>query len=271
MMDTPYRLMTEGHALHYTSFLPGWLHGLGCGCWRTGSRRPLVAIGAPLEVARGRPRERLARRFGPVASRVVAPAAAVMAIAVVLSLLGSLAFRYPQLPMEATYTMPASERVGAVLATMATMFRLTQPNFLLASSFWVGFGWLDTIPRPPFQGLLIALVGLALVVLLLRIARGRKVRRFLWLVAIAAGATVALVLYTASTQDRISTLVGRHLIGWYLAVLAVIGGALTFDRRARPDAGDPVARRGSGRAALLLVVAGLVHAYCLCFVLQRYF
>ena len=77
--------------------------------------------------------------------------------------------------------MTAPERVVAVVGTMATMFRLADPNFLLSSTFWVGFGWLDTMPGPPFQALLVLLVGLALCALLLRIARRGEGRRLLWL------------------------------------------------------------------------------------------
>ena len=96
-------------------------------------------------------------------------------------------------------------------------------------------------------------------------------RRFLWLLAFGTGAALALALYTLSTQDRVTTLQGRYLIGWYLCVLSVCGSALAFDRRAAVAPGHPVERSGSTRAALLLLVAGCAHAYCLCFILQRYF
>ena len=59
---------------------------------------------------------------------------------------------YPQLELEPKHALTAPERVAAVLATMATMFRLSEPNFLLSSSFWVGFGWLDTMPEAALPG-----------------------------------------------------------------------------------------------------------------------
>jgi hypothetical protein len=278
LLSEPYRLMTETYATHFALFLPAALRQTV----RELLIRPQimaalvwggVLLGAALELALVRPGRWLASRLGSVARLGLARAATAAAAAIVLSFGGSLFLSYPQLPTDATYVMPASERVSAVLATMATMFRLTEPNFLLASSFWVGFGWLDTMPGAAFQGALVALVGLALVSLLLELGRHGQVRRLLWLVVIAAGAAAALVLYTVSTQDRVSTLVGRHLIGWYLAVLAVIGGALTLDRRAAGPSADAAAasRDGSWRAAALLLVAGAAHAYCLSFILRRYF
>ncbi len=126
--------------------------------------------------------------------------------------------------------MTASERVTAVLATMATMFRLSEPNFLLSTSFWVGFGWLDTSPKPWFEAVLTALVACALVLLLRHVAQRAEARRLLWLVLLAAGGAIALVFYTLTTQVA-KPLHGRYLIGWYLCLLAVIGSVLTLDLR----------------------------------------
>jgi hypothetical protein len=50
--------------------------------------------------------------------------------------------------------------------------------------------------------------------------------------------------------------------------VAVLGSALVFDYRPRPDARAP---SGTTRAGLLLAMGGLIHAYCLCFILARYF
>ncbi len=268
-LDDAYRMMTETYAIYFTRFVPEGLRGLGLWLLAHPSvATSLVLCGATLEVVLGPLRTRLAARLEPDARRIVPLVANALAAAVILSLLGSLFFAYPQLPLQ---PLAAPERLGAVLRTMATMFRLTEPNFSLASSFWVGFGWLDTMPRPALQGLLTALVGLALAMRLRHIARYRQVRRFLWMLLVAAGAVAALVLYTLSTQDKVTALQGRYLIGWYLAVLAVIGGALVLDHRAPMDTGDPPGSEGSTRAAFLLVVAGAVHVYCLSFILKRYF
>jgi uncharacterized membrane protein len=64
---------------------------------------------------------------------------------------------------------------------------------------------------------------------------------------------------------------GRYLIGWYLAVLAVVGTALALDLRPPSRAGADPVPSGTWRAALLLAVAGSIHLYCLSFMLRRYF
>jgi hypothetical protein len=203
----------------------------------------------------------LARRAGPA-----------LAVLVLVSLAASLFIDYPQLVREPPRPLTAPERVTAVLGSMATMFRLSQPDFLLASSFWVGFGWLDTMPKPPFQAFVVALVALAAAALFVHVGQHQQARRFLWLLILGVGSVASLVLYTLTTQGLPMALGGRYLVGWYVCVLGVIGTALTLDhsapQRERPESAGP---SGTGRAALLLVVAGSIHVYCLCFVLQRYF
>jgi hypothetical protein len=190
---------------------------------------------------------------------------------VVVSFVASLLVPFPQLPLEPKHPMTAPERVVAVVGTMATLFRLADPNFLLSSTFWVGFGWLDSMPGPPFQALLVLLVGLALCALLLRIAWRGERRRLLWLLVLAGGSVASLVLYALSTQEVPMALQGRYLIGWYLAFLAVVGTALALDYRSPPRAGADPVPSGTWRAAVLLAVAGSIHAYCLSFMLRRYF
>lgn len=272
VLDDAYRAMTEMYAVHYTQFVPDTLRSVTL--WLLAqpvSALGLAAVGAGLERALAGVRARFALRLDARARVFVARAGTVLAVAVWLSLAASLLVDYPQLPIEPRQPLAAPERLATALAATATMFRLTGPDYLLASSFWVGFGWLDTMPGPALQGLLTALTGASLAVLLATVARRRQVRRFVWLVAVATGALLALAVYTLSTQDRVTALVGRYLIGWYLCVLPVCGSALVFDRRGTPASGHPLEPAGGARAALLLVVAGCVHTYCLAFILARYF
>jgi hypothetical protein len=270
--DEIYGTMLVTFATHVARYVPAGLRGLGM--WLLAHPAGVVGItllGAAVELALDPLRRRLASALGPAVQPLVARAATVLAAAVLVSLVGSLFVAYPGLPLERQYDVSPTDRLSAVLRTMATMFRLTQPDFQLASSFWVGFGWLDTTPGPAFEGLLMALVGLTLAVLLRHVARHRQVRRFVWLLVIAVGLAAALALYSLSTQGLVTSLTGRYLIGWYLALLAVIAGALVLDHAAPTPAVGAAAPTGTARAALLLIVAGSAHAYCLYVILARYF
>ena len=268
IQDAAYRTMTRAWGEQYTGGIPSWL--------RAGAEwlleRPAAAIvlapgAVVLEIAFAKPRTGVQAALTTAGPHLVRRSAFVLAGLVLLSLVGSLVASYPQL--ESARVLSAPERVTAVLATMATMFRLRQPNFLLSTSFWVGFGWLDTSPGAWFQAALVLVVASALVLLLRHIALGAEARRLLWLLVLGAGGAVALVFYTLTTQVS-KPLHGRYLIGWYLCLLAVAGGALTLDHRA-PIAAVARPPSGVGRAAFLLVAISLLHVYCLCFILRRYF
>jgi hypothetical protein len=273
LLDDAYRSMTDLYAYRFALFIPSGLRRAGE--WILG--RPaavagVAASGLALEVLLGPLRARAATRLGRRSQALVRWVALGLVALVLLSLVASLLVPFPQLPLEPTHPMTAMERVVAVVSTTATMFRLANPNFLLASTFWVGFGWLDTMPGPLFQAFLVLLVGLASCALLLRIARRRQGRRLLWLAVLGAGSLASLVLYTLSTQALPMALQGRYLIGWYLSFLAVAGTALTLagERRAS-GAGAETLSFGTWRAALLLALASSIHCYCLSFMLRRYF
>jgi hypothetical protein len=183
----------------------------------------------------------------------------------------SLVLHYPHLPLEPRHPMGVGERVAAVLATMATLFRLASPNFLLATSFWVGFGWLDAIPGPTFQALLVALTAVATVGLLRALSNPPQLRRLAWAAWLATGGVVALVLYTVVTQDLPMALQGRYLIGWYLVFLTLAGSWLAGVSPSRPAADAGPRLPAWLQPALLLSLAVGIHAYCLAFILRRYF
>jgi hypothetical protein len=272
LLDDAYRSMTELYAYHLTRFIPSGLRAVGQRLLgRPEAAAGLVALGLALEIAAAPLRARVAARLDRPSPKVVRWTALGLVALVLVSLAASLLVAYPQLPLEPKHPLTAPERVIAVLGTMATMFRLADPNFLLSSTFWVGFGWLDTMPRPPFQSFLVLLVGLALCALLLHIARHGEGRRLLWLFVLAGGGGASLVLYALSTQAMPMALQGRYLIGWYLAVLAVVGTTLALDHRPPSRADAAPVLSGIWRATLLLALAGSIHVYCLAFVLRRYF
>ncbi len=272
LLDDVYRTMTEAYARYVTLFIPSILRRLGE--WLL--RRPeavagLLALGLLVEATAAPLRAAVVTRLERRSRRLVRWTAQGLALLVVFSFVASLLVPFPQLPLEPTHPLTTSERLIAVVGTMVTMFRLTDPNFLLSSTFWVGFGWVDTLPGPLFQALLALLVGAASCALLRHVARQGGGRRLAWLVALAAGSLASLVLYTLSTQGLPMALQGRYLIGWYLTFLAVVGTALALERRAASRTGADPLRSGAVRAALFLAVAGSIHVYCLTFVLRRYF
>jgi hypothetical protein len=234
----------------------------------------LLAGAAVLEVRLGGLRARVAARGGRWSQPPARWGALTLVAWVALSLLGSLFLSYPHLPLEPRHPLTTSERLLDVLATMGTLFRLRDPNFLLSTSFWVGFGWLDTIPGARFQAVLIALTAVSTIGLLLALSRPPQVRRLLWLVALGLGGVASLVLYTVVTQELPMALQGRYLIGWYLVFLTLAGcwiaGVNGEQRACSQPTGNWMAPE-IGRPALLMAVAGSVHAYCLCYILCRYF
>ena len=64
---------------------------------------------------------------------------------------------------------------------------------------------------------------------------------------------------------------GRYLIGWYLVFLVLAGCWLTGLAPRSADCPAETNTIGCVRPALLLALAGGIHAYCLSFILQRYF
>jgi hypothetical protein len=227
-----------------------------------------VLLGLALETALAVSRARLARALGGLARPVARWGAVSLAALIVLSLAASLVLPLPDFPLEPTHPLTLRERLVGVLATSATLFRLREPNFLLGTSFWVGFGWLDTIPGPALQALLVLLVAAATVALLLALARPPQLRRLAFLALLAGGGVASLALYTIVTQDTAMALHGRYLIGWYLVFLSV--AACGVAGVSRGD-GERATRLARWAPALLLVALGSIHTYCLCFILRRYF
>jgi hypothetical protein len=270
LLNDAYRRMV----LIYARFVPAGLRPAAP--WLLGHPAVVAALAIPaavLESSLARLRPAVARALAQPAAKVMRWSAFALAAAVVLSLVGSLLVPYPHLEREPRFPLTATERAFEVLATMATTFRLRDPDFLLFSTFWTGFGWVDTIPGPAFQALLALLTAIALIGLLSHLAQSRQVRRAFWLVTLGLGATVSLILYTLATQHLPMALQGRYLIGWHLVVLTAIGSWIALFE------GLPSGARGGRllrvarlpRAGVLLVLGGAIHVYCLCFILWRYF
>lgn len=194
----------------------------------------------------------------------------VLAMAVVVSLIGSLWWRYPGVE-DVVFPNPPPLRnyLLQVAASAATLFRLRHMDFMLSTSFWSGFGWLDTVPSPLFVPALVGLSSLSLICLLLHIARHDEVRRLLWLTSLLCGAVVTLLLYAVSAYYADVNVHGRYLIGWYLWAIAVFW---TFPALAPSGLlSRLLASSGISRPAPFVALWLAIHSYSLSAILRRYF
>jgi hypothetical protein len=228
----------------------------------------LVVLASLAEVSLAGRRRRLAEGLARPWRRAWRAAAIAGVALVVASLVASLFLRYPSLPLvPIPNPYPAAEYVGRAVDTLATALRLRDTDFLTFSSFWGGFGWLDTIPPEPLLlGLVLGLAA-ALVALLLHLRAADDPRPPAFLLAFALGALASVVLYGVAIHRLPMNLTGRYMASWHVAVAAVVGsGAALAGRGPISDAASRVPR-----TLALLVAAGLLHAYCLTFILRRYF
>jgi hypothetical protein len=228
----------------------------------------LLVASAGLEAAFGPARRRIAGGVAPLWNRTWRTAAGACVLLVFLSLAASLVLRYPSLPLVAIPNpYPAGEYARRALATLLTALRLRDPDFLTFSSFWAGFGWLDTIPPEPFLVLLAVGLAAAVVSLLLHLRRRDDPRPPAFLFAFAAGAVASVVLYAIVIHRLPMNMTGRYMASWHIAVAALVGTAAALAAgRSLPPTTAVVPR-----TALLLLAAGALHVYCLSFVLRRYF
>lgn len=190
-----------------------------------------------------------------------------LAVAVIVSLIGSFWWEYPVVEsIQGDGRLPLKQYLEQVAGAALTSFRLTRPGLLLSSSFWVGFGWLDTIPGPTFVGFLVAATAVAWIGLLLHIARQADVSRFAALAIMGLGLVVTFAGYTYASYAALTNLHGRYLLGWYLTMIAIFWTwpAIAPSRSTAP--GSPWRR-----SMVLSAVIVFVHAYSLTFILRRYF
>ncbi len=248
---------------------------------------PVVALvgacGLEAIVASLRARARLGE--GVWAARVATAVASLGAVALVVVTLASLAVRFPTLEPFGEANPPALEHyIRDVLLVATTSWRVATPDHLLVTTFWTGFGWLDTIPpRAMVSGLVLATEA-SLLVSLVHLARSRAARQVGYLVVLVAGGLASLGAYAAASHALLRNLHGRYLIGLYVSGLALAWSPLLLSgdtglaskQRLRDRGSDRIATGASGRAEplrvpLVLIACALLHTYCLVFILRRYF
>jgi hypothetical protein len=198
----------------------------------------------------------------------VASIAGRMAAAVICSLL--IYSAWGTLPHSIPVAAPRRDYTINMFATAATIFRVRDPDVFLAASFWQGFGWLDAMPPLPLTAALGTMTGIAMAVLCWRLGQFRDGRRLAWLALFVCGMGASLLAYALSTYTVPVNLHGRYMIGLYLLGLGIAWSGPLIVRRDGP-ASDREPGSPGLPPAVLLMLCGALHAYCLSFIIVRYF
>jgi hypothetical protein len=213
---------------------------------------------------------RLARRVGAHATVWARGACYGGAVAVAGSLAVSLLIPYPVL-VNAEMVRPVSAQayVADVFRVAATGLRLRDHDFYLSSSFWTGFGWLDTLPGEGLVTLLVLVAAVPMILLLVHAGRSGHLRRTAWLALLSGGAAASLLAYAASSFYLRRSLHGRYMLGLYLVTLGIGYSVTALLPRARMS--GRWLRLGLNREWVTAGAAAAIHAYVMCFILERYF
>ena len=229
-----------------------------------------AAFGCLVEMVFGRLRPIVARRLtGRLATIGLRSAAAITIAVIVTSFVASLWVKYPLvegIQGDRPATLPV--HLLQVLTTMATLFRWTDHNMLMSTSFFVGFGWLDIIPTPPFESIVLTMFGGAVIAVAVRLWVSVNYRRFTWLAVFSASLVATLVTYTVSAYVINTNLHGRYLIAWFASAVAVAGSAIAMGDLSAPERSSAGSR---WRIDVPILIVLVLHMFCVCVILRRYF
>ena len=229
---------------------------------------PLVALGA---VGIAVPVERWLHAFVSLRGALSRPAtgiarsfAAVVTTVIATTMVWSFFTVLPRVPyVTVSDRSSVREYLGDVLLSAVTFFRGRYHDFLLSTSFWAAFGWLDT--RPAGLDTLFVTASACLVVAAAwRFATAATVASMLRAGVLLAGFVAALLCYAAMTMLLSPDLHGRFLVGLYLiALVGTYGVALRL--RGPADTARPLI------TSLTYVAWGAAHGYSLYTIVTRYF
>ena len=198
------------------------------------------------------------------ATGVARSLAVIVTGAIVTTMVWSLFTVLPRLPYVDVNNRPSvQDYVGDALLSAATFFRVRHHDFLLSTSFWAAFGWLDTWPEE-LDTLFVMLSACLAVAAAWRLATAATVASMVRVGVMAAGFVAALVCYAAATMLLSPDLHGRFLVGLYLIALAgTYGVALRV--RGSTETARPVI------PSLMYVAWAAAHGYSLYTIATRYF
>jgi hypothetical protein len=203
----------------------------------------------------------IAARLRAAARHIMRPIAWACCALMVANLTASAVSTLPHLTT-ATYTgeTPTAYVIRA-LATLVTPFRLAGHDFQAATTFWGGFGWVNTLPPGWVVSVLTGGTAVAATALLTGAARREEAGLFYRVLLTGAGILLALAGYAAAGLWTPVVLHGRYLVGVYLAGLLVL-----WILALGPGTG-----RGRWLTCLAWTLAAVGHAVALVTIVTRYF
>lgn len=222
-----------------------------------------------LEVLSARARRRWAGSAVRLLTPVIAPVCLAGIVAIAAMLAASLFLPFPHLrPNVGASTLTTATYAMDAVAAAITPFRLADPDFLLFTTFWGAFGWVDTVLPDTLLSLLAAGSALATAVLLYEHALTRDVRRFCWLIGMFVALTATVAAYAAAARWIGLDLHGRYLIGPYLVGVAI---AWSSALGAGSGAWEGQRRWDGAVAAGAWTIVGIGHSCALATIVTRYF
>jgi hypothetical protein len=219
-------------------------------------------VTVPLDV---RNRSSLGRPARDATALFVRRAALATALSVAICIIASAFVRLPTVPPVGS--MPTAKAyVARLLLAVATMARIRHADFATSTSFWGGFGWLDTFPPEWFISLLAIASGAALISFLLEIRRSQSVQMATSFLALVTGAAASVVLYAVGVlRVTPADVVGRYLFGLQFSGLMVMWSSVG-------SRGETQNVAKAGRwVALCAAGCACAQLFSLSVILQRYF
>lgn len=189
-----------------------------------------------------------------------------VAVAAASCLVVSLFANLPHLaPFDPARPPSPDAYVRQVLLAGLLPFRIRDHDFLLSTTFWGGFGWLDTIVSPVLVSMLVVATTLALLITVFSL---KEARRRVILVLLCAGGAISLAGYALGALRVGADLHGRYVFGLYTTFVLISWSWI--GRGASDTSAVPRGFRDS-TAVLLCLVCAAIHGYCLQYILRRYF
>ena len=140
-------------------------------------------------------------------------AALAVAVALVTSLIGSLLIDYPVLEtVNLSSPPPISRYLGSAALSALTWPRLRHHDFLLSTSFWGAFGWLNRLLPEWAITVCVTVSSMTAIALLVSASRRRDAVLMKSLAVVALGSVASFLAYVVVTLEKPPDVHGRYLL-----------------------------------------------------------